>query len=224
MTLSCHNKLIKRVLIVEDHWDAAQVLLEVVQQQYPQATINHAASLNQAEVLLAERTFNMALIDIGLPDGSGLDLIRQMVNQQRCPIIIVTTIFDEEYYLFEALKAGASGYLLKGHSKKELANFLDDALQGRPPLSASIAQSVLAYFRTADLPGTTKDSIEKNPLTRRELQILTFIAKGQNVKQTAEILHISSHTVSDHVKNIYRKLNLHNRAEATAAAVSLHLI
>ena len=138
---------IKDVLIVEDHPQAASVLTSAVRREFCEVQVLTAANVREGKVQLFHNSFDMALIDLGLPDGSGLELIRQIVASSPSTLVIVTTIFEDEFNLFEALRAGANGYLLKGHSELELASFLRDAVAGQLPLSPSIAQSVLSYFR-----------------------------------------------------------------------------
>lgn len=215
---------IKDILIVEDHPQATSVLAAVVCSEFGQVQIATAASVSEGKRQLLHHVYDMALIDLGLPDGSGLELIGQIVATTPATLIIVTTIFDDEFNLFEALRAGANGYLLKGHSAPELAAFLRDAVAGQLPLSPSVAQSVLAFFRQhRDDSGGAANYALADELTGREVEILAMIAKGYRVKEVSELLKIATNTVSVHIKSIYRKLNLHNRAEATAVAVTMNL-
>ena len=132
----------------------------------------------------------------------------------------ITYIFDDNEHLFDCLSMGAQGYLLKGHQQEEIVEFLQGILDGRPPLSPSIAQEILKHFHRVTLP----EDKQASSLTDRELEVLQLIAKGCHVKEVAEMLRIANSTVSAHIKKIYQKLDIHNRAEATAAAVNLNLI
>jgi DNA-binding NarL/FixJ family response regulator len=172
---------------------------------------------------LSAESFDMALLDIGLPDGSGIDLVRYININSEQTISIVTTIFEDEKHLFEALQAGACGYLLKGYSAEELGKYLTDAVAGKPPLSPGVAQSVLTYFRETSVKPELTTELDEVDLSERETEILTFIAKGYQVKEVSHLLDISGNTVAFHIKKIYKKLNIHNRAEATAAAVNMNL-
>lgn len=215
---------IRSVLIVEDHKDAAQTLQNVVTAVFDAPAIDIAHTFAEGLELLRTRTYSIALLDLGLPDGSGLDLILYAAEKRRSTLIVVTTIFDDEEHLFDALRLGANGYLLKGHSAAELGDYLSEAVAGRPALSPRIAQSMLGYFRsTKSANSKTEDEKLLEQLTNREKEILSFIAKGCGVKEVGELLEISSNTVSHHIKNLYSKLNVHNRAEATAAAVQLNI-
>jgi DNA-binding NarL/FixJ family response regulator len=215
---------IKSVLIVEDHKDAAQTLNNVVTAAFDSPSVDIAHTFAEGLKLLRTNTYSIALLDLGLPDGNGLDLIQYAAENRRSTLIVVTTIFDDEVHLFDALRLGANGYLLKGHSAKELGDYLREAVSGRPALSPRIAQSMLGYFReTESSTSNREDEKLLEQLTSREKEILSLIAKGYGVKEVGELLDISSNTVSHHIKNLYSKLNVHNRAEATAAAVQLNI-
>ena len=215
------SKQIKSVIIVEDHHEASEVLKRVVLEAFDQPTVSTAASVRGGNSLLAAQSYDIALLDIGLPDGNGIELVKVIARHHPETLPIVTTIFDDESHLFEALKAGAGGYLIKGHSPDELKQFLIEAVSGRPALSPGIAISMLNFFRS----GERSESIEteQETLTERETEILRLIAKGCQVKEVSRLLEITSNTVSHHIKSIYAKLNVHNRAEATAAAIQFNL-
>jgi DNA-binding NarL/FixJ family response regulator len=214
---------INSVLIVEDHSEAASVLASVVRENFGHPEIVIAANIDGGMKHLVAKNFDMALLDIGLPDGSGIDLVRYINIKSEHTLSIVTTIFDDEKHLFAALQAGACGYLLKGYSVEELGQYLTDAVVGKPPLSPGVAQSVLTYFRETRVRTETIADVDHIHLSQRETEILTFIAKGYQVKEVSHLLNISGNTVAFHIKKIYKKLNIHNRAEATAAAVNMNL-
>lgn len=116
-------------------------------------TIVFASTLAQGFEALETSQFDIALLDIGLPDGNGIELVKQISKKPPATLSVVTTIFDDDGHLFDALRSGACGYLLKGHSMDELEQYFLDAVSGRPALSPSIAQSMLGFFR---------DSVETN--------------------------------------------------------------
>ncbi len=211
------------VLIVEDHKEAAQVLSAVVARIFSAPAVDIVHSFAEGLACLSRKNYSIALLDLGLPDGDGLDLVRFTDSSHCQTLTIVTTIFDDEEHLFEALRHGASGYLLKGHSADELALYLQEAVEGRPALSPRIAQSMLGFFRADQQRQEPSQTELLEALTARELDVLTLIAKGCGVKEVGELLNISTNTVSHHIKNLYSKLNVHNRAEATAAAVQLNI-
>lgn len=210
---------VDKVLIVEDHEEVALALQGAVKTAFDSSTIQCAGSLAAARKAVSEMQFDLALVDLGLPDGSGMDLIQELAVSKQT-FIVVTTIFDDNEHLFDCLSMGARGYLLKGHQQAEIVEFLQGILDGRPPLSPSIAQAILEHFHRV----TPRENKQASGLTARELEVLQLIAKGCQVKEVAEMLLIAGSTVCAHIKKIYQKLDIHNRAEATAAAVNLNLI
>lgn len=219
------------VLIVEDHQEVAQVLFSICQAAFPHCHIEIAPSFRKGSELLdkLKNTLDinlvLALIDIGLPDGIGTDLIRKISAQHSQTIAIVTTIFDDDQHLLDALRAGASGYLLKGHSPDELARYFSEALTGIPALSPSIARSVLTFIKSKDFhptQNTFATEAELELLTPREIEILQIVSRGYSSKEAGKLLAISSNTICVHIKSIYKKLGINNRAEAVLAAQKLN--
>ncbi|HEY7775329.1 MAG TPA: response regulator transcription factor [Kineobactrum sp.] len=200
------------ILIVEDMAETRQWLRGIVDRVFPQARIHNAAHLQQARELLKTVSVDLALLDIHLPDGNGLALLQETAS--RDIYWVVTTAFADDDFVFEALRLGARGYLLKEQGADQLARHLAGIAEDQPPLSPRIARRVLAYFQ----PQPAEE------LTARELQVLTLIAQGLPLKAVGDALCISSHTVGDHVKHIYRKLRVHTRAEAALQAAKRGLI
>lgn len=205
------------ILLVEDHKETRDILQEVLREAFDAVTITEAATLAQARNRLAGQVFNLALLDIGLPDGSGIDLVQGIAATSPQTYIVMATIFDDDRNLFAALRAGAHGYLLKEQSRDELAGLLRGILNGQPPLSPAIARRILQHFHQEAKPHDTS-------LTERETEVLTLIAKGMRRTELARLLGISPNTVAEYIKNIYRKLNVGTRAEATLEAVRLGLV
>ena len=193
------------------------MLAGVVSQVYPQARVVETKVCAEAAAAIGSQQFQLALIDLGLPDGSGIDIIRLLRQANEEAEIIVATIFDDDTHLFDAMEAGATGYLLKEHSPGELAAGLEQLRAGNPPLSPSVARRLVAHFHERRAPAQSN-------LTPREQEVLKLIAKGLNRKDVAELLGLSKYTVSDYIKVIYRKLDVSSRAEATLEAERLGLI
>jgi len=211
------HTLDRHALIVEDIPEINQWLTDMVQQVFPDIVIHQAFDLRQArEILHSHSAYHLALIDLGLPDGSGLDLIHEIACSHPETVQIVTTIYDDDAHLFTALKAGAQGYLLKDHTPEIFQQHLRQLEYGVPALSPSIARKMLAYFQSC--PTTIKKAQLPVALTLRETEVLGCIGRGMRISQTAQMLHISEHTVSGYVKDIYRKLNISSRAEAALEA------
>lgn len=208
----------KACLILEDVPEAREWMKAVLSSLYPQAAITTAATCLQASTLLAEKDApDLALLDLGLPDGSGLSVLDKIKSMRESSLCVVTTIFDDDKHVFDALSHGADGYLLKDQSQQELIQMLAYIEQGQPPLSPAIARRILKSFH----PESHKENIE---LTTRETEVLTLIAKGHTVSETARLLDISHHTVGGYVKELYRKLKVNSRAEATMEAIRLGIV
>lgn len=175
-------------------------------------------TLAAARAWLAEHPApDIALIDLGLPDGSGVELIGELNRHAPQTLCIVASIFDDNEHLFPALRAGAQGYLLKDQPLIQIIELLKGIAEGRPPLSPAIARKLLGHFQPV-----TQPALEQ--LTERETEVLRYIAKGMTLPETARILGISPHTISGYVKNIYRKLNISSRAEAATTARNLGIV
>ena len=200
-------------VIVEDLPDARDWLIKALAEAFPGISIRSAANLAEARRLIAEQAPQIALIDIGLPDGSGIDLIAELKQSHPTLMSVVTSIFDDDTHLFAALGAGACGYLLKDQSRDQLCGMLQRIVDGQPPLSPSIARRLLGFF------GPREDD-DETPLTRRERDVLALIAKGYTTARVAELLSISPHTAAGYVKSIYSKLSISSRAEAAMEAVA----
>lgn len=205
------------VLILEDQPVVMAMLVGVVREAYPEASIVETKLCAEAAAEIERREFQVALIDLGLPDGSGIDIIRLLRKANERAEIIVATIFDDDTHLFDAMEAGATGYLLKEHSPRELVAGLEQLRAGNPPLSPSVVRRLVSHFHERRLP-------EESNLTPREQEVLKLIAKGLNRKDVADLLGLSKYTVSDYIKVIYRKLEVSSRAEATLEAERLGLI
>jgi DNA-binding NarL/FixJ family response regulator len=127
------------------------------------------------------------------------------------------TIYDDNQHLFDALRAGANGYLVKGHTPNELKEMLQGILNGQPPLSPSIALQILDSFHKPLRQ-------EVIALTPREIDVLTLMAKGYNRTEISKLLKITCNTVSSYIKQVYQKLDVHSRAEATLEASRMGLV
>lgn len=204
----------QQVLIVEDIAEVRRALQAVVATAFPGLDADVADSIASARALLRARHYDLALIDLGLPDGNGTDLVREFAGAR--PQIVITTIFDDDEHLFEALRAGAQGYLLKDEPPAVLVDLLRGISDGRPPLSASIARRILHHFR-GPAPSST-------PLSPRETEVLTLIARGYTVRDVADTLSMSYNTAAGHLKSIYHKLSVNSRAEAAMEAVRLGIV
>jgi DNA-binding NarL/FixJ family response regulator len=240
-------KLLDKILILEDQFEGFALLKNVAQQLQPQAIIERAESLAEFSTLSLEGV-SLLLADLHLQDGISIDTIASTKLQWPELPVVVTTLYSDDELVFNALSAGADGYLLKSEGQERLSFFLARFLDGEPPISPRIARKLMAFFRadskseqtgihlqqttnqqnqqstqfktpTATLsPSTNVGADTGVQLTAREIDVLKLIATGKMTKQVAVILNISAHTVNDVIKSIYRKLGIHSRAEATLHA------
>lgn len=207
----------QQALIVEDTLEALDWMAEAIVQVYPDIQVSLASCIREADRLLTTTEFQIALIDLHLPDGNGSELIARIKQKHPATLCIVVTIYADDQHLFPALQAGAGGYLLKDMPGEQFIRRLQGITEGEPPLSPSIARRLLGHFGAAVRPAS-------HNLTPREREVLSLIAKGIKLADVAQLLSISPHTASDYVKSIYRKLNISSRAEATLEAARLGLV
>ena len=211
----------KNILLLEDLPEIRAWLKVLINQVFPDAQISESARVHDALGLVSALKFDLALVDLGLPDGSGVDVVASLrEHQPECQSVVVT-IHDDDEHLFPALQAGAYGYILKEQSRELIAEQLSRMSQGEPPLSPSIARRVIAYFAAQAKP--QKDMIPHVQLTDRENEVLLRVAKGFTLPEIGVQLNLSRHTIADYVKQIYRKLNVSSRAEAALEAQRLGL-
>lgn len=209
------------VLILEDTADIRRWLAGLVTTAFPDVAVTEAATLAQALHAAQARSFDLALIDLNLPDGSGITLLQTLRKASPATYCVIATIFDDNENILRALQEGAHGYLLKDQPDDRLLACLQGILRGEPPLSPSVATRILGYFRQSAPPAAPE---EKCCLSEREREILSLIAKGLSRAEIAKALGISPATVATHIGAVYRKLNISCRSEATVAAIRLGLI
>jgi DNA-binding NarL/FixJ family response regulator len=191
--------------------------------------------------------FKLILVDLELPDGNGMELLSELTQYPATKI--VTTLYSDDDHLFPALQCGADGYLLKEDRFEVLVEELQKIVRGQPPLSPAIARRLLTHFRHGGrsdgrTDGRAPDSgfstspdmlstsapvpIGKVPdherLTPRESEVLTYLSKGFTIKEIASLMGIKWFTVNDHIKSIYKKLNVSSRAEAAVLATKQGLV
>ncbi|SEN10014.1 DNA-binding response regulator, NarL/FixJ family, contains REC and HTH domains [Gemmobacter aquatilis] len=206
-----------RALILDDNRETRNWIAETLGSALAGAQIDTATTCAEARALLADpaRHYDFALIDLDLPDGNGVDIIRALVQNRPDTLPVVITIFEDDASLFEALAAGAMGYILKGVKTANLIEQFRRIEQGEPPISPRIAQRILAHFKTQP---PRQPPLAEPCLTQRELEVLRLLGKGLTVADIAQNLGISANTCATHTKSIYRKLNISTRAEAALAA------
>ena len=211
------------ILLLEDLPEIRAWLRGLIEQVFPSAVVAEASRVHDAMALIDQKRFDLALVDLGLPDGSGVDVVTRLRDKQPEAQSVVVTIHDDDEHLFPALQAGAFGYILKEQVPELIAEQLQRISQGEPPLSPSIARRVMAHFSSARTEKRNDIALPEVSLTERETEVLLRVAKGYTLPEIGVQLSLSRHTIADYVKQIYRKLNVSSRAEAALEAQRLGL-
>jgi DNA-binding NarL/FixJ family response regulator len=241
-----------KVLILEDNPVARGFLCRVVRESFSDTiAITEAGDLDSARKQIAMAgggsgmhgvdPFKLILVDLELPDGNGMDLLTELSHYPATKI--VTTLYSDDDHLFPALQRGADGYLLKEDRFEVLVEELQKIVRGQPPLSPAIARRLLSHFRHGNggtsgsgftAPGASfttsrpvplmEKPLDHERLTPRESEVLTYLSKGFTIKEIANLMGIKWFTVNDHIKSIYKKLNVSSRAEAAVLASKQGLV
>lgn len=206
-----------KILIVEDLSETRRWLGEIVSAAFDESEIHEAASMRAGIAQAAARDYDVALIDLGLPDGSGLDVLRNLRLLRPQTVCVVTTVMGDDASIVGALSAGAQGYLLKEQPQDLLVRQLKQMTEGIPALSPSVARRIMEHFKR------TGPAAPEDDLTGREREVLGLIGRGLRNGEVAEALGISENTVAGYIKDIYRKLGISSRAEASWHAARLGL-
>ena len=215
------------VLIVEDEPEFMRRFSNAVLAD-PGLTLQAAVGTGRAaQAMLDAQPTDVMLLDLGLPDINGVEVIRYAAAKHpRCDVLVVT-MFGDDQHVLASIEAGATGYLLKDAQAEHIAASIHELHAGGSPISPGIARRVLARFRvaasaTAAPPLPTAEA--PSPLTERETELLRLTAKGLSFETIGQLMGISPHTVVAHVKKIYRKLAVHSRGEAVYEANQLGLL
>jgi DNA-binding NarL/FixJ family response regulator len=243
-----------KVLVLEDNPVARSFLCRVVRESFSDTlAISEAGDLESARAMISLTggasgmhgvdPFKLILVDLELPDGNGMELLAELTQYPATKI--VTTLYSDDDHLFPALQCGADGYLLKEDRFEVLVEELQKIVRGQPPLSPAIARRLLTHFRQGTkqdpqqpdsgfsthqefVTTTSPVSMGKAPdherLTPRESEVLTYLSKGFTIKEIASLMGIKWFTVNDHIKSIYKKLNVSSRAEAAVLATKQGLV
>ncbi len=211
------------ILLLEDLSEIRAWLRQLVHQVFAQAQVTECARVQDALAVIPRQRFDLALVDLGLPDGSGVTVVEALRTQQPEAQSVIVTIHDDDEHLFPALQAGAFGYVLKEQARELFVDQLQRISQGEPPLSPSIARKVIAHFAQQARRAPPQSFMPEVQLTERESEVLLRVAKGFTLPEIGVQLGLSRHTIADYVKQIYRKLNVSSRAEAALEAQRLGL-
>ena len=205
---------VSTVAIVEDDDRVRRSLVAMIQHMPGCACVGDYGSGEAALEGLAQVRARVIVMDINLPGMNGVECVRQLAGKNPGMLIIMLTVHEDTDTIFEALSAGASGYLLKPVRTQELAEALQDMLGGGAPMSSSIARKVVQAFRKA--PAVTEPPATDTALSVRETEVLHLLSKGCMYKQIGDTLEISYGTVRTHIQRIYKKLHVRSRFQAVA--------
>lgn len=217
------------VLIVEDESECLRRFVDVVLAD-PALALVGAVSSGQAAIAMADASPpDVVLVDLGLPDVDGIEVIRHVVRHHPQAEVLVVTMFGDDAHIVAAVEAGATGYLLKDAAPRQIVDAIHAIRAGDAPITPSIARRVLSRFRALRAPPPAAPQapapeVAPSPLTERETEILQLVGKGLSFADVAQLLEVSPHTVVTHVKRIYRKLAVHSRGEAVFEARSMGLL
>ena len=212
-----------RTAIVEDEPELRKMIVSLLDEDPDYSVVAEFSEGAPAVAAIPALAADIALVDLGLPDMSGIEVIRALKSLcPACNVLVVTT-FGDEKTVTAALESGADGYLLKGTSREELKRDIRSLQSGGSPLSPMIARKLLNRLRAAPAQERRNPTVE-GVLTAREQQVLEMIAKGFSYTETSKICGISATTVHSHLKSIYRKLEVHSKTEAVYEARRRSLI
>jgi len=211
-----------RVIVVDDQELFRRGLVMLLGVEPDIEVVGEAGDGVTASDLAVSTMPDVVLLDVRMPKRSGLQACMRIKEEVPSARIIMLTVSDEEGDLYEAVKNGASGYLLKDSSIEEVAQAIRVVAEGQSLISPSMAVKLIDEFK--EMSRTDRDQVPTPRLTDRELEVLRLVAKGLNNREAAKELFISENTVKNHVRNILEKLQLHSRMEAVMYAVREKLL
>ena len=212
-----------RVLIVDDHALFRRGLMLVLESEPGIDVVGEAEDGAEAIAKAEASAPDVVLMDVRMPKMSGIEATRAVAAALPTSKIIMLTVSDEEDDLYEAIKAGAAGYLLKEISIEEVADAVRAVVQGQTLISPSMASKLITEFQNLSKLAADRSTVPAPRLTDRELEVLRLVAQGMTNREVAEQLYIAENTVKNHVRNILEKLHLHSRMEAVLYAVRENL-
>jgi DNA-binding NarL/FixJ family response regulator len=211
------------VIVVEDDPVFLARFCRIVASAPELALLSAVGDIASARSAIARCPPDVLLTDLGLPDGSGVDLIRETAQAHPGTDIMVISVFGDEEHVLASIEAGATGYVLKDSLPDEFVALISQLRAGGSPISPIIARRLLTRFKK---PHAAPPPPEQRPsqLSARESEVLALIAKGFNFSEIARLLEVSPHTITAHVKKIYQKLAVHSRGEAVYEAGKMGLL
>ncbi|MDP4029530.1 MAG: response regulator transcription factor [Gallionella sp.] len=214
------------VAIVEDDPNLLWHYCALIEAEPDMRLAGTATGVRDGLAMMERVSADVLLCDLGLPDGNGVDIVRFAVDRNAAIHVLVVTMFSDNDHVFHAIEAGAAGYLLKDAMPDQFAESIREVANGGCPINTGIARRLLRAFRPP--PDASSAAVAAsaggNPLSARETEILELLAKGLGFGEVAKLLFISAHTVTAHVRNIYRKLAVNSRGEAVYEGLQMGII
>jgi DNA-binding NarL/FixJ family response regulator len=211
------------VMLVEDDICFAERFAEAVERSDSMRLAAHCTTARDALERLKVLAPDVLLVDLGLPDGNGIDVIRSAVERYPGCDVLVVTMYGDQTNVLTCIEAGASGYLLKEAVKEDIVKHIDDLRSGGSPISPVIARQLLRKFQPVR-PSEPAAAAQPEHVTERELQVLQLLARGFNYQEIADLLGVSIHTIGTYIKRIYRKLHVNSRSEAVFEAQQMGIL
>jgi DNA-binding NarL/FixJ family response regulator len=216
------------VMLVEDDPAFLARFCRIVAGAAGFSVIAAVGDLASARAAIARQAPDVLLTDLGLPDGNGIELIRETARAHPATDIMVISVFGDEEHVLSSIEAGATGYILKDSLPDELIGLIADLRAGGSPISPVIARKLLKRFKRHEDPAAAPtgpaEPAAAQALTQRESEVLGLVAKGFSFAEIARLLAVSPHTITAHVKKIYQKLAVHSRGEAVYEAGKMGLL
>lgn len=216
------------VLVVEDEeiiqLRLRQILTEL---RYKHDELLFAKNVKESIEIIDTHPISLALVDLGLPDGNGVEIIEKIRSLEGNTMILVISAWSTQESLFSAIKAGATGYVLKERDDAEVLLSIRSILRGGAPIDPFIAREILKQISETEEPAPEQEIVEgaeSSILTNREKEILCLVAQGLSNREIAEQLFVSRYTVESHIKHIYRKLSVTKRTKAVSTARSMGIL
>jgi DNA-binding NarL/FixJ family response regulator len=227
----------KTVVLVEDDEGLRDKFTRSLDASVDFELLASVGSVAEARAAIDAVTPDLVLTDLGLPDGTGHEVIRHAMSTRADCMVLVVSAFGDEHNVVSSIESGAIGYVLKDDTGEAFINAIRDVAAGGAPISAAIARHVLARLRQAKPAAppnigvnadveieVNAEEAQKAGLTDRELQVLSLTAKGYNFPEIGRLLGVSTETIKTHIKRVYQKLTVHTKNEAVFEAQRLGLI
>jgi DNA-binding NarL/FixJ family response regulator len=213
----------QRILLVDDHVLFRKGIASLLAARQDITIVGEASDGDEAVILAQQTLPDVILMDVNMPRQNGIETVKIIKREMPHIQIVMLTVSDDDNDLFEAIKSGAKGYLLKNLEPLELYGMLDRLRQGEAPISGAMAAKILREFRQPEYT-QGKETQPVDELTTREIEVLEQVVTGASNKEIADTLHITENTVKIHLRNILEKLHVQNRIQAAVYAVRQGLV